>query len=127
MKLLLILALIVALIAIYIFFKPLFKQKQPQNTNPKKSNQLQKEATSSTKKTPYQDLFDSKFIKEYTSFESIEELFTASEFQIKSKKDLDSIPQDKWNEFIRKHTSFFTWKEMIQQAGEEWFTKRSNF
>lgn len=67
------------------------------------------------------EIFTSEFMNNYTEYSSIDELFKASGFKVESNEDLDKIPVDELDQFIRGHTEFPTWKEMITKAGAEYF------
>ena len=51
-----------------------------------------------------------------SNFNDIEHLFEASGFTVESKEDFEAIPDDKWNEFIVKNTSFNSWEDMQKEA-----------
>lgn len=72
------------------------------------------------------ELFTPDFMKEYTNFNSIDEMFHADGSNIESKADVGKIPNDIWNEFICKHTQFADWVEMQKMAWKEHFTEKVN-
>jgi len=73
---------------------------------------------------PFYELLNNSFISRNSSFSSIEELFESSGFRIESQEDFEAIPDNEWNEFINKNTSFHNWKDMLNAAGEEWAKKQ---
>ena len=75
---------------------------------------------------PSRDLFSPEFMEEYTSFNSINEMYHADGFKIESKEDMEKIPNEIWNEFISKHTQFADWDEMQKQAWKKYFTEKIN-
>ena len=62
------------------------------------------------------DIMTSKFIKSCSQFESLEKMFDASGFEIKNKEDFSAIPEQEWEDFIVKNTTFSSWIEMQKQA-----------
>lgn len=61
------------------------------------------------------ELMSQKFIRENTDFSSLAELFSAA--GVKSDKDLDS---GSFNEFIKLHTCFSDWEEMLIQSSNQY-------
>jgi hypothetical protein len=82
------------------------------------------EGSSGEHTVPYFDLFAPEFMAEYTNFKSIDEMFQAGGFKIRSNEDLKKIPEDEWNGFIQKHTQFQEWDEMIKAAWKKYFVKK---
>lgn len=68
-----------------------------------------------------EEIFTSGFMNKYTDYSSFDEMLDASGFKIESNEDFDKIPIDKLNEFIKMHTRFPSWEEMIGTAAEEYF------
>jgi len=52
----------------------------------------------------------------FTQFNTIAEMFEASGNQIETKTDLDSIPEDEWEDFVCRTTSFDNWEDMLVKA-----------
>ena len=75
----------------------------------------------------FEDLFPPNFMKEYTDFESIEEMFDVSPFELESQDDLKSIPEDKMDKFINENTEFGSWEDMIGEAQELWLVDQIGF
>jgi hypothetical protein len=71
---------------------------------------------SETSQIKLKDFMTSKFISNCSNFNDIEHLFEASGFTVESKEDFEAIPDDKWNEFIVKNTSFNSWEDMQKEA-----------
>jgi hypothetical protein len=70
------------------------------------------------------DLLTPDFIQRFTDFMNVDEMFAASGFKLESQKDLEAIPQDLLDAFIRERTLFGCWSEMMQKATEEWTAKK---
>lgn len=91
----------------------------------KMSRQLRELARSVEKleqenKVPLRELLDSRFVNEYTDFESFDEMVARSGWEIDSHEDLEAIPERELDIFVRKHSVFSSCEEMIQIAGKEW-------
>lgn len=70
------------------------------------------------------ELFPPEFMKIYTPHESIEALFSVGGYTIQSKQDLERIPENEWDTFIKANTGFEDWEEMMQTAAEEWIMRK---
>ena len=75
-------------------------------------------------KVQWNDLFTSEFMLLNTDFESIEALFEASGYTVKSQADLDAIPAEPFGGFIRCRTRFESWEDMKAEAAQEYMTRR---
>jgi hypothetical protein len=82
------------------------------------------EALSGEHLIPLKDLFTSDFLTKHTDFNSLDAMFHTSDFTIESEEDLKKVPDDKWDDFISKHTRFPNWKEMQGKAAEEYFLRK---
>lgn len=69
---------------------------------------------------PLSELLPPRFLKTHTRFDSVEDMMSKSGFKIESSEDFKAVPDDQWDAFIRDHTKFGTWKEMLQLAATEW-------
>lgn len=67
-------------------------------------------------KVPVSDLLTDDFMSKTTEFLNAQEMFDSSGFKIESQDDFAAIPDDEWDAFISKRTSFSTWQEMLSQA-----------
>ena len=99
-------------------------------------NELQKELENLQKKVenlsgsqniPLKELLSNSFMKEYTSFNSIRELFKASGFQINSIEDFDNIPLSELDNYISKTTDFDSWEDMISEATNQYVLEKLDF
>jgi len=73
------------------------------------------------------ELLTSSFISKHTSFSNAEEMLEASGFKIENQDDFESIPNDKWDEFISSISDFSDWQAMLNEAGKEWAAKKLGF
>src|SRR5687768_10010762 len=75
----------------------------------------------------FTDLFTTDFVRRFTDFLTLDELFAASGFKIASTADFEKIPADQWNAFIQQNTLFGSWQEMQEKAMGEWMARRVGF
>ncbi len=73
---------------------------------------------------PIDELLSDSFISNCSKFSSAEELLNAGGFQIESNEDIEAIPQEKLDEFIRGNTTYKNWEEMLQDAIGEWVKQK---
>lgn len=73
------------------------------------------------------ELLNYDFLASTTKFSSMDEMFAASGFLIENQQDFEAIPEDKWNDFIRSVSSFNSWEDLLDKAGEEWAAKKLGF
>ena len=68
----------------------------------------------------FENLFPPAFMKKYTAFGSINEMFKVSPFELETQEDFKTIPEDEMDKFINENTEFTSWEDMIGEAGELW-------
>ena len=73
---------------------------------------------------PLSELLNDSFVSHHSSFSSLDELMEASEFKIESQEDFEAIPDNEWDEFIKRNTSFNSWIDMLNDACEQWIKNR---
>jgi len=71
-----------------------------------------------THNVPFDDLFNVRFMTEYTEFVTIDDMFESAGFKVDNEEDFNNILEEKLDKFIREHTRFSSWKEMLNKAGE---------
>lgn len=71
-------------------------------------------------KVSFQDLFNDKFLQENSKYASMDDLIWRSGFGIMNLMEVESVNQDKWNEYIAKNTECSTWHEFGKLAMVEW-------
>ncbi|MCE9967227.1 hypothetical protein LZ654_20690 [Lelliottia amnigena] len=74
------------------------------------------EEVGNTTQLTFPELFNSNFLRECSSFTSIEELFEKSGFKVESPEDFKAIPDDEWERFIVQNTTYDSWLEMQNDA-----------
>ncbi|MDR3602832.1 MAG: hypothetical protein P4L49_20535 [Desulfosporosinus sp.] len=89
------------------------------------SNPLQEASTDIEGSIPFTDLFPSRFMHQYTQFDSIEDLLAAGGFEVNSEDDYESIPDEDINALVAKTTKFDSWEEMLTNAiGDSYIIER---
>lgn len=76
---------------------------------------------------PLAELFNPGFMRKYTEFESIDELFEQSEWTVETEEDLNAIPDHEFDIYVREHTRFTDSEEMMNVAAEEWIAEEMGF
>ena len=82
------------------------------------------ERTDGEHKVKFSDLFTTEFMRRYTDFLTLDEMFAASGFTVESTDDFEKIPDDQWEIFIQKNTLFGSWREMNEKAAHEWAARQ---
>ena len=59
-----------------------------------------------------------------TNVASFDALLEASGFKVESQADFEAIPDAEWEKVIRSQTSFSSWRQMQEKAGEEYAKKK---
>lgn len=70
------------------------------------------------------DILTPEFISQHTKFQSADELFQASGFEFNTPEEFKAIPDEAMNEYIKSISSFHSFQEMLQTAGNEYFKAR---
>lgn len=79
-----------------------------------------------TKSVSFEELFNNDFLASCSSFTSLEDMFEKSGFKVETPEDFKAIPDDEWESFIIKNTSYNSWSEMQSDAGRKYFQKMLN-
>lgn len=66
------------------------------------------------------ELFNPDFMSRHTQHPDLESLLAAGNYEVNSKEDFLSIPDDEWDDHIRHHTRFSSWEGMQKTAAAEW-------
>ena len=72
-------------------------------------------------------LFNANFMTTHTNFKSFDELLNAGGFIVNSQEDFKAIPDDIFDEHIKKFTEFNSWQEMMQVAGQAYVISQLKF
>ena len=73
---------------------------------------------------PVTELLSSSFVAACSRFQSAEELFNASSFNIESPEDFQAIPDHEWDVFIKENTNYQNWSEILKAAAAIWTKKK---
>lgn len=76
-----------------------------------------------TNNVPLSELLTSEFMLLHTDFQSVEEMLRESGFTIETEKDLDAVPLEVFDDFIRRRTRFASWREMLSRAAHDYVAK----
>ena len=71
--------------------------------------------------------FTNDFMKNYTQFNTFEDMIDSSDFQVENQEDFEAIPDAEWDIFISQHTNFENWEDMMSQAGEVYVANHLHF
>ena len=82
------------------------------------------EALDGEHSVPVSELLTDSFISSHTNFQTLDEMFNASGFNIEIQEDFAAIPDDEWDKFISSISSFENWQSMLGAAGQEWAKKQ---
>ncbi|WDL98492.1 hypothetical protein [Alicyclobacillus sp. ALC3] len=85
----------------------------------RKAQQLDGEQTVS-----FAELFPPEFVQRHSALNNMQELVEKSGFPIETQEDFTSIPNEKWDEYIRASTDFSDWETMWGEAAKQ-YTIRS--
>jgi len=90
----------------------------------RKLEDLQRRAENLSGDVPMQEILTADFLRKHSRFNSLEEIFEASGFKVENQDDFKNIPDQPWDDFISKETSFPNWKEMLSTAGKEYAKRK---
>lgn len=82
------------------------------------------EELSEIKEISFGELFNESFLASCSSFNNVQELFDKSGFKVESMDDLAAIPDDEWDEYIAKHTTYSNWNDMRNGAVANYTSQR---
>ena len=78
-----------------------------------------------THEIPLAELFPPGFLTRYTQFTSLDQMFQASGYEVRSRDDFERIPDNRWDEFIVANTRFSSWEKMLGKAMEQWMARQA--
>lgn len=93
------------------------------------SNKLQKmqkaaQELGGTHEVKMSDIFPAAFMHRYTQFDNFDELLDKSGFKADTQEDFRTIPDNGFDEYICKVTSFDSWKAMLDAGTKEYVMKK---
>ena len=80
--------------------------------------QTRAEGISGEQEVRMSELLTLDFLAKYTEFDSLDEMFSASGFEIEAAEDFEKIPDDEWDSFIRSQSEFSDWGEMLGSSSK---------
>jgi hypothetical protein len=80
-----------------------------------------------TKSASLTDILTPEFICAHTKFDSADEFFEASGFDLSSQASFEAIPEDQLDAFVSSASSFGSWREMLNSAGAAWTKRKLGF
>ncbi|MCD1651795.1 MULTISPECIES: hypothetical protein [Vreelandella] len=69
------------------------------------------------------DMLSPAFMAQCSTYSSFEDMLDASGFKVESAEDFAAIPDEEWDAFVSKNTSYSSWEEMQKGAAKD-YTKR---
>ena len=66
------------------------------------------------------ELFSSKFFQSHTSFMDLNDFFIKAGYNIQSEADIEAIPQDEIDSFVKLHTKFENFHDLHKHAVAEY-------
>ena len=78
---------------------------------------------SKTDSLSFDELFTSDFMFKHTDYSSFDEFLSASGFT----QSFEDIPDDDWDIYVSQHSSFTSWEEMVDNAVEQYVSKKLGF
>lgn len=76
---------------------------------------------------PLVDLCNPAFMRRYTGFSSISELFQAGGFRAAADAEFSSIPREELDAHIARTTKFQNWDELLDKAVSEYVRNQMGF
>ena len=67
-------------------------------------------------KVSFQELFNPEFMQANSKFTSMDDMIWRSGFGIMNLLEVENVNQEKWNEYIAKHTECATWHQFGKLA-----------
>lgn len=81
----------------------------------------------SENQVPFNQLFNEKFMRKYTSFNDFDSFIKAGFDNIETEEDFEKIPDEEMDAHVKATTSFDTWEEMLKEATGEWIANQLGF
>lgn len=67
-----------------------------------------------------EELLSPDFMKQHSTYLSVDEFFEAGGFDLESQDEFEKIPEDQLDGFVKKSTGFCFWDEMLEAAIEHY-------
>jgi hypothetical protein len=75
-------------------------------------------------KAPIDDLLTSGFVRRHSRFDSLDALLAASGLDPRALAELGGDTRWRWDQFVRRTTTFPDWATMLREASAEWAVRR---
>lgn len=72
----------------------------------------------------FSEIFNEAFMREHTKFESIDEFFDKSPFEINNNEDLEAVDESKLDVYVQENSSFDSWETFHSTAGKAYVEKK---
>lgn len=82
---------------------------------------------SKKKSIPLLELFTPSFMRKYSSFSSFEDFLSAGNFSADTQEAFEAIPEEAFDKHVSSVTSFDTWEDMLQEATNQYISKKLGF
>lgn len=76
---------------------------------------------------PFNELFNSDFVRRNTKFTDMTEFFSAGGFDASTPEAFKAIDDDALDAHVLNATNFNSWEEMKGAAAKEWISKKLGF
>ena len=74
--------------------------------------------------TKFGDIVTKEFIQSNTNFESLDDLFEKAGFKVETEEDIEAVPQEELDNFIRENTKFKGFSDLQVEAVTEFARKQ---
>lgn len=81
-------------------------------------------ALNGTHSVQHDQMLTPAFMAKHTGFRDVDTFFGAGGFTVNSRADLEAIPDDQLDEWVRRNSKFGSWKQMLEAAGAQWVTSQ---
>jgi len=84
---------------------------------------LEQKATDVCGEVPFEELFTPEFLSACSEYDDIDAFFDDSGFDCSSTEAFEQIPESELDMYVSAKTSYSSWDDMLQAAGEEYIAK----
>nr|DAQ35650.1 MAG TPA: hypothetical protein [Caudoviricetes sp.] len=74
-------------------------------------------------KHSFNEIFPPAFMRKYTNYSDIDNFLENCGFPYKTDEEFKAIPDDAFDEYVRKSSRFKSWKEMLDTGSQELFNR----
>lgn len=90
----------------------------------RKLDRLQNNVQELNGSVPLRDILTPEFMSRETKFSSVKAMFESTPFKIESQDDFRALAQDQLDAFIREHTKFSSWQDLLKAGGLEYAKRK---